>query len=362
MGEVWRARHRMLKRDAAIKVIRNDVLSSRGGDGDALLRRFEREARATSALKSPHTVEIYDFGITEDGTFYYVMELLDGLSLDALVERYGPQPAGRVAHILSQACDSLAEAHRNQLIHRDIKPANILLCRYGLKRDFTKVLDFGLVKSTLSFGSDEADLTAAAVVGTPAFIPPEVAQPGGSLDARSDIYSLGCVGYWLLSGTLVFEAATPLNMVFAHVQTTPEPPSSRTEVPIPQDLERLIMACLNKDPADRPQSAEAFSQALDDCAMSDPWNETRAGEWFGGHTATGQGRCEQVGCRGTGGASPCRVRLGLVADLAWLGRDRVKTACAPASIGCATMRRGCDLRVLLRQRPHPLLTRGGPQW
>jgi serine/threonine-protein kinase len=274
----------MLKRDAAIKVIRGDVLNSGGGDVDALLRRFEREARATSALKSPHTVQIHDFGITEDGVFYYVMELLDGLSLDALVERYGPQPAGRVAHILSQACDSLAEAHRNQLIHRDIKPANILLCRYGLKWDFVKLLDFGLVKSTLSLGTDEVDLTAAAMVGTPAFVPPEVAQSESPLDARSDIYSLGCVGYWLLSGSLVFEAATPLKMVLDHIQTEPQPPSSRTEVPIPEDLERLIMSCLNKDPVDRPQSAEDLSQLLAKCTLFEPWSETRAAGWWKVHS------------------------------------------------------------------------------
>jgi serine/threonine-protein kinase len=284
MGEVWRARHRMLKREAAIKVIRRDVLASGSDEGDVLLRRFEREARATSALKSPHTVEIHDFGITEDGTFYYVMELLDGLSLHALVERYGPQPARRVAYILSQVCESLAEAHRNQLIHRDIKPSNILLCRYGLKRDFVKVLDFGLVKSTMRLGEGAADLTAAAVVGTPAFMPPEVAQPDVSFDPRSDIYALGCVGYWLLSAKLVFEAATPLQMVLAHVQTPAEPPSARTEMPIPADLERVVMTCLSKDPDDRPQSAEALSLQLDECSMGDRWSEARAAEWWNVHS------------------------------------------------------------------------------
>lgn len=284
MGEVWRARHRMLKREAAIKVIRRDVLASGSDEGDVLLRRFEREARATSALKSPHTVEIHDFGITEDGTFYYVMELLDGLSLHALVERYGPQPARRVAYILSQVCESLAEAHRNQLIHRDIKPSNILLCRYGLKRDFVKVLDFGLVKSTMRLGEGAADLTAAAVVGTPAFMPPEVAQPDVSFDPRSDIYALGCVGYWLLSAKLVFKAATPLQMVLAHVQTPAEPPSARTEMPIPADLERVVMTCLSKDPDDRPQSAEALSLQLDECSMGDRWSEARAAEWWNVHS------------------------------------------------------------------------------
>jgi len=283
MGDVWRARHRMLKRESAVKVIRRDVLAS-GDAGDALLRRFEREARATSALKSPHTVEIHDFGITEDGTFYYVMELLDALSLDELVKRFGPLPASRVMYILLQACESLAEAHRNQLIHRDIKPANILLCRYGLKRDFVKVLDFGLVKNTSRLGEGTVGLTGAAVVGTPAFMPPEVAEPEDLLDARSDIYALGCVGYWLLSGQLVFDAATPLQMVLAHVQTPAPPPSARTELPIPADLERVILACLSKNPDDRPQSAEALSLELAKCSMDDSWSEARAAEWWNVHS------------------------------------------------------------------------------
>jgi len=284
MGEVWRARHRMLKREAAIKVIRRDAHARGSDEGEALLRRFEREARATSALKSPHTVEIHDFGITEDGTFYYAMELLDGLSLDELVMRYGPQPAGRVKYILSQVCDSLAEAHRDQLIHRDIKPGNILLCRYGLKRDFVKVVDFGLVRDTSMLGEGAIDLTGRAVLGTPAFMPPEVAHV--ALDARSDIYALGCVGYWLLSAQLVFEATSALNMIFAHVQTPPEPISARTDIPIPADLERVIMTCLSKDPDDRPQSAEALRLQLDECSMGDAWSETRAAEWWNLHSPT----------------------------------------------------------------------------
>jgi len=282
MGEVWRARHRMLERDAAIKVIRRDVLAS-GTDGDALLRRFEREARATSALKSPHTVQVHDFGITEDGTFYYAMELLDGIGLDQLVDRYGPQPAARVVYILSQVCESLSEAHDSQLIHRDIKPANILLCRYGLKRDFAKVLDFGLVKSTSELETRDIEVTGRVVVGTPAFMPPESARESASLDARSDIYALGCVGYWLLSGKLVFEANSPLQMVMAHLQTPAEPPSTRTEVAIPPDLERVVMSCLSKDPGDRPQTAEALSKLLAECSLGAPWSETKGAAWWKSH-------------------------------------------------------------------------------
>jgi len=282
MGEVWRVRHRMLKREAAIKVIRSEALARGGDAGEALLRRFEREARATSALKSPHTVEIHDFGITEDGTFYYVMELLDGLSLEELVKRYGPQSSARVAYIMSQVCESLAEAHRSQLTHRDIKPGNILLCRYGLERDFVKVLDFGLVRSSSRPEEDAADLTGATVVGTPAYMPPEVAHV--ALDARSDIYALGCVGYWLLTGKLVFEAHTPLQMVLAHVQTPPEAPSARTDRPIAAGLEAAIMMCLSKNPDERPQSAEALSRLLADCTPGETWTDTEAAEWWSLHS------------------------------------------------------------------------------
>ncbi|MEO1483237.1 MAG: protein kinase [Myxococcota bacterium] len=280
MGEVWRARHRMLGRDAAIKVIRSDVLE--GAASDAMLHRFEREARATSALKSPHTVQIYDYGITEDGVFYYAMELLDGIGLDTLVQRYGPLPAGRVIHILLQVCESLAEAHGSQLTHRDIKPGNILLCRYGLKRDFAKVVDFGLVKS--SAREEAATAHAAPLVGTPAFMPPEVAELGAVHDARSDLYALGCVGYWLLTGTLVFEAKTSMAMVLAHVRSPVEKPSSRTELPIPADLENVILACLSKNPDERPPSAEALAGMLRGCVVDEPWNEPDAAAWWNLHS------------------------------------------------------------------------------
>jgi len=281
MGEVWRARHRMLKREAAIKVIRGDMLATGTQEGDSqLLRRFEREAQATSALKSPHTVEIYDFGTTESGTFYYAMELLDGLSLKALVERYGPLPPERVVYILEQVCESLAEAHENGLIHRDIKPANINVCRYGLKRDFVKVLDFGLVKGAAGQDEDGTLTASTAIAGSPAFMPPEVAQPGSPRDARSDIYALGCVAYWLLTGTLVFEAESPLQMIMAHAQETPLPPSQRAEEPIPEALDEVVLACLAKDPAARPQTAEELRQRLEACTFEHPWTEARAVEWW----------------------------------------------------------------------------------
>src|SRR4051812_18010581 len=202
MGEVWRARHRLLIRPAAIKLIRPQM----SGDAELLLRRFEREARATAALKSPHTVQLYDFGATEDGRLYYVMELLDGLDLDTLVRQYGPVPAERVVHILHQVCASLQDAHLNGLVHRDIKPANVVVSRAGTTFDFAKVLDFGLVKlDTERKAEDDVKLTnEGSAGGTPAFMAPEVVLGAAGTDHRVDLYALGCVGYWLLTGKLVF--------------------------------------------------------------------------------------------------------------------------------------------------------------
>src|SRR6185503_5315720 len=203
MGEVWRAHHRMLIRPAAVKLIRPQAIGSSPMKPEVLLRRFEREARATAALKSPHTVQLYDFGVSDDGTLYYVMELLDGFDVEQLVSRFGPQPPERVAHIVNQVCHSLSDAHRNGLIHRDIKPANIIVTPAGLVPDFAKVLDFGLVK--LDRRPGDARLTAdAGFAGTPAFIAPEAVLGERPTDHRVDIYSVGCVAYWMLTGKLVF--------------------------------------------------------------------------------------------------------------------------------------------------------------
>ena len=222
MGEVWRARHRLLNRQAAVKLIRTEALSKEAGESvETLLRRFEREARATATLQSPHTIDIYDFGLTDDGTFYYAMELLEGLDLQTLVERYGPLPSERVTYILLQVCESLAEAHHHALIHRDLKPANILLTRRGLKHDVVKVLDFGLVSSTRGLAEDSPHLTkTGAIVGSPGFISPEAIR-GTAIDERVDIYALGCVAYWLLTGQLVFEAETIPEMLVAHLGRAP---------------------------------------------------------------------------------------------------------------------------------------------
>jgi serine/threonine-protein kinase len=282
MGEVWRARHRLLIRPAAIKLIRPQV----SGDTDLLLRRFEREARATAALKSPHTVQLYDFGATEDGRLYYVMELLDGLDLDTLVRQYGPLPPERVVHILRQVCSSLQDAHANGLVHRDIKPANVVVSRAGTTFDFAKVLDFGLVKlDTAREAEDDAVKlsTDGSTSGTPAFMAPETVLGVADTDHRVDLYALGCVGYWLLTGKLIFEGRSVVEVMFHHAHTPPPRPSTRSELPIPAPLEDLLMECLEKDPARRPASAEAVSARLDAVALESAWTVERAERWWAMH-------------------------------------------------------------------------------
>lgn len=280
MGDVWVARHRMLDRPAAVKMIRPEALGSDATSRRNAVRRFVREARSTAALRSHHTIDLHDFGVTEEGAFYYIMELLEGLSLDELVRRFGPVPSGRAIYLLRQICHSLSEAHDAGMVHRDIKPGNIFTCHQGLDYDFVKVLDFGLVKTRDDLGTGDAQLTADNVVaGTPAFMAPELAK-GLHVDGRADLYALGCVGYWLLTGQLVFDEPTPLAVVIHHVQTEPIPPSSRTEMEIPPELERAILDCLAKDPADRPQSAHDLSQLLADCSTAATWDRGTAEEWW----------------------------------------------------------------------------------
>jgi hypothetical protein len=285
MGEVWRARHRMLARPAAIKLIRPSL--SQDGHAAAspeLLQRFEREAQVIASLRSPHTVELFDFGIATDGTLYYVMELLDGVDADTLVRRFGPLPADRAVYLLRQICHSLSEAESRGLVHRDIKPANIFLCRYGEEYDFAKVLDFGLVKAFDEPPDERTGLTREnAVQGTPAFIAPEQALGQATLDGRVDIYATGCVAYWLLTGQLVFEADTPLRLIMHHVHTQPVPPSARSELPIPSALDSLVLSCLAKDPADRPQSARELSVRLNEVESAGRWTQERARQWWVTH-------------------------------------------------------------------------------
>jgi serine/threonine-protein kinase len=282
MGEVWRACHRMLVRPAAVKLIRPENLGASAPEHDSLVERFQREAQATATLRSPHTVELYDFGVAEDGTFFYVMELLAGLDLKALVERFGPLQPGRVVHLLRQMCDSLADAHANGLLHRDIKPANIFVCRMGQQTDYVKILDFGLVKSVTPRREDLALTAEQAVVGTPAFMAPE-ALGGQRLDHRADIYSLGCVGYWLLTGDLVFPSESALAMAVAHAREQPAPPSTRSELEIPEDLDRIILDCLAKSPDDRLQGSTELAARLAGCQCLEPWSEQKAADWWDIH-------------------------------------------------------------------------------
>ena len=259
MGEVWRARHRMLARPAAIKLIRPVARRRRSGGGvsEEAIRRFEREAQVIARLRSPHTVELFDFGVADDGAFYYVMELLDGLDADTLVRRFGPTPAERAIYLLRQVCHSLSEAESCGLVHRDIKPANIFLCRYGEEYDFVKVLDFGIVKAAREAAeAGPARTRENAVQGTPAFIAPEQAL-GTELDGRADIYATGCVAYWLLTGQLRVHRRHAHGAAHA---ARPDAADAAVDPHRAADSRRRstgwCSSCLAKDPAERPQSAQ----------------------------------------------------------------------------------------------------------
>ena len=274
MGEVWRASHRFLRRPAAIK-----MMNIGGIPGDAM-DRFEREAQVTATLESVHTVELYDFGVSDEGAYFHVMELLSGCDLEILVERFGPQPPARVIHLLVQACDSLDEAHAAGLVHRDIKPANIFLTRKAGRFDFVKVLDFGLVRSVAPDPGESLKATRDnEFVGTPAYMAPEMVK-GAALDGRTDLYCLACVGYWLLTGQLVFEGETMMAIALFHAQEEPVPPSMRATQPIPADLESVLMRCLAKDPAERYASAADLAAALGACEVAGRWTNRHAEQWW----------------------------------------------------------------------------------
>jgi serine/threonine-protein kinase len=246
------------------------------------VRRFQREAQVTAGLRSPHTVQLYDFGVNESGSFYYVMELLYGLDLHRLVTRFGPQPAERVIMLLRQACRSLAEAHERGLVHRDIKPANLFVTTMGLEYDYVKVLDFGIVKNQP--GQDATILSDQGILqGTPAFMAPELVAEEGGVDLRTDLYSLACAAYWALTGQLLFQASSAAQMLLHHVHTPPMPPSAVSELPIPGELEDILMACLEKDPAKRPASASVLDSALGRVPSPRPWTEERARAWWQTH-------------------------------------------------------------------------------
>ncbi len=273
MGVVYRGHHAMLRRPTAIKLL--DVEKTT----DVSIARFEREVRLTSQLSHPNTISIYDFGRTPEGVFYYAMELLDGMNLEALVHEAGPLPEGRVIYLLTQMCGSLNEAHGLGLIHRDVKPANIMVCRLGGMFDVAKLLDFGLVKAVDA--KREAGLTAAnAVMGTPLYMSPETVAGSDKVDARSDLYSLGCVGYFLLTGTTVFTGDSLAEVFRKHTSAAPVPPSQRLRRSVEPTLEMLILRCLAKSPEDRPGSAEEIAEELAKCESASGWSSAAARAWW----------------------------------------------------------------------------------
>lgn len=276
MGDVFLAEHRLLKRPCAVKLIRKD----REND-ESTITRFQNEVQATARLTHPNTVEIYDYGITDSGMFFYVMEYLPGMSVQEMVDRTGPLPAGRVIYLLRQVCAALAEAHRAGLIHRDIKPGNIFSSERGGIFDFAKLLDFGLVKSTGPVADNIQHTREGVVVGSPLYSAPETALGEGVVDGRVDIYSLGATAYFLLTGRPVFAGNRALDIVFAHARETPAPPSQFADVPA--DLEAVIMRCLSKSPDDRYDDAEQLGAALAECSDANAWDAAAAAEWWREH-------------------------------------------------------------------------------
>lgn len=283
MGEVWRAEHRLLKRPAAVKLIRKERLI---GDDDnpererIAVARFEREAQMTARLTSPHTVKLYDYGRSDSDGLYYAMELLHGMDLENLVTNYGHLPQERVRHLLLQLCDSLHEAHAHGLIHRDIKPANIYICQQGLKLDFVKVLDFGLAIEEQDFQSGDRLTVKGKITGSPTTMAPEQAF-GESVDARADIYAIGCVAFYALTGRHVFRAASPREMLMKHVKSLPELPSTMAE--ITPEFEALILKCLAKERGDRPQSASELHDSLEALVLPGGWTQSNARSWYKDH-------------------------------------------------------------------------------
>ena len=271
-GMVYRARHSLLRRPVAIKLLSPDMTN------ETNTARFEHEVQMTSQLTHPNTVAIYDYGHTPEGLFYFAMEYLGGIDLDQLVWKFGAQPEGRVIHILRQVCGSLSEAHRIGLIHRDVKPANIILTRRGGVCDLVKVLDFGLVKAVNLRAA--VGMQPRAVVGTPHFMSPEAVERPESVDGRSDLYSLGAVGYWLLTGKTIFEHTTVEDLLLCQVKEPPLHPVQRLGKPLSPDLADLIMRCLAKQPEQRPPSAEALEQALAGCVSAGAWTPRDAEQWW----------------------------------------------------------------------------------
>jgi serine/threonine-protein kinase len=283
MGTVWRARHRFLARDAAVKLVKVETLGATDSAAQSQLRRFEREAQATALLRSQHSIRLFDFGAADDGSFYYVMELLEGRDLESVVREFGPLPPERVVYLLRQICHSLAEAHARGMVHRDIKPANIFLCRMGLEFDFVKVLDFGLVQTRQvdsSAAVTETLITAQQLIGTPAYMAPEVILGKDDVDRRADVYAIGCVAFFLLTGTRVFQDGTQMQSLIDHVHAEPIPPSARIGQPFTKELDRLVLDCLRKNPDERPRDAAALLDRISSSHLAGAWSDAHARSWW----------------------------------------------------------------------------------
>ena len=283
MGAVYRARHRFLARDAAVKLVRPEALGDTESAAQAQLRRFEREAQATASLKSEHSIRLFDFGATEDGSFYYVMELLDGRDLQTLVKQFGPLPHERAMYLVRQVCQSLAEAHARGMVHRDVKPANIFLCRMGLEFDFIKVLDFGLVKTREQDKATDVTVTPVTgqqqLIGTPAYMSPEMILGRPDVDRRADVYGIGCVAFYLLTGTHVFDGSH-MQVLLDHVHTEPPSPSKRLGAALPAEVDAFVLDCLRKNPADRPQDARQLLNRINALNLAGNWSSAAAESWW----------------------------------------------------------------------------------
>jgi serine/threonine-protein kinase len=306
MGVVYLARHALLRRPSAIKLLPPDKLSEEGA------ARFEREVQLTASLSHPNTIRVFDYGRTPDGIFYYVMEYLEGASLEEVVAVAGALSAGRVIHILDQVAGALSEAHGIGLIHRDIKPANIFLTEQGGVPDVAKVLDFGLVKQLSRTSADASTVQMVtrdtSISGTPTYMAPEAITSPEKIDARTDLYALGAVGYFLLTGHEVFSGRNLLEVCSHHLHSTPPPPSTRVDWPIPDDLERLILTCLEKEPAQRVPDARALQSQLRACRDAPTWSEEEARRWFEAHGPALRARQSRKGVSGT---ATIAVDLGL---------------------------------------------------
>jgi serine/threonine protein kinase len=277
MGTVYKARHALLRRPTAVKLLKAEMMS------DTAIARFEREVQLTSGLTHPNTVAVFDYGRTPEGVFYYAMEYLEGVNLDELVKRHGPLTDERAVFILRQVCASLAEAHAAGLIHRDVKPGNIVLTVRGGQHDFVKVLDFGLAKTAVA--SEEATLTSTNIVaGTPLYVSPEAVTEPERMDARADVYAIGAVGYFLVTGWPVFAGSSVADICLMHVTAAPQPPSARAMRPVSPDLEAILLRCLAKSPSDRPDDAGALLRLLESCPVSGHWTAAHAADWWADRT------------------------------------------------------------------------------